>query len=102
MNEQVRRPLPDSLMKAIRAVTENEEASTQERFEAVVLIATGYGLFQHAESVNPTGYAIPEEQWREVSGWLINMSPGVNAALDWMNLGPSAYDPASESEGASQ
>lgn len=102
MTEQVRKPLPESLMKAIRVVVTNEEAHRQERFDAVLLLVTGYGLFEQAESIDPTRFAIPEEQWHEVSGLLTNMAKeasglsGVNAALGWMNSGPSAYVPDGE------
>ena len=42
-------------------------------------------------------YAIPREQWVQIGDWLRERSSlieGVNLALDWMNVGPSAYEAA--------
>lgn len=98
MNEQVRKPLPQSLMKAIRDVTESPYSTAPEKFEAVMLIAHGYGLYAALDEFNPTGYAIPEEQWSAIGGMLQAIDWGdqisnVNVLLDWMNVGPSAYRP---------
>jgi hypothetical protein len=99
MGEQIKKPLPESLMKAIRATVESPDPTPQEKFEAVVLISHGYGLFNAASgTIDPTAYAIPEEQWTAISGLLMTISDGadigkVNMALDWMNIGPSGYKP---------
>jgi cobalamin-dependent methionine synthase I len=97
---QTRKPLPESVMKAIRLVLSGEgDMSEAERFEAVLLLVHGYGLVAQADTVDPTRFAIPNEQWTEVSERLIDMADQasglsrVNAALAWMNSGPSAYDP---------
>jgi hypothetical protein len=98
---QIRQPLPESLMKAIRATVASPDATAQEKFEAVVLIAHGYGLWAKETGLNPTGYAIPEEQWAAISEMLMAVPDGdvgkVNMALDWMNLGPSGYVPGAVS-----
>jgi hypothetical protein len=98
MSEQIKKPLPESLMKAIRATVEFPDATAQEKFEAVVLMAHGYGLFTAKEgTIDPTAYAIPEGQWGEISDLLRTASKTadpisqVNWALDWMNIGPSGY-----------
>jgi hypothetical protein len=82
-------------MKAIRAVVASPEASAQEKFEAVVLMAHGYGLWSVQTAMDPTRYAIPEEQWTTISTLLTAVPDGdvdkVNMALEWMNIGPSGY-----------
>lgn len=96
---QIKKPLPESLMKAIRATMAAPEPTPQEKFEAVVLITHGYGLFtKHDGTIDPMGYAIPEEQWHAISEMLMTVYGGdsigkVNLALDWMNIGPSGYKP---------
>lgn len=98
MNEQVKKPLPESLMKAITATMTSPELTPGEKFEAAVLITHGYGLFTKADgTIDPMGYAIPEGQWRLISEMLTMASATgdavaqVNVALDWMNIGPSGY-----------
>jgi hypothetical protein len=98
MSEQIKKPLPESLMKAIKATVESPDATAREKFEAVVLITHGYGLFSMAEKLDPTAYAIPEEQWVAIADMLSAVSDGdaiakVNVSLDWMNVGPSGYKP---------
>lgn len=98
MSEQIKKPLPESLMKAIKAAGESPDLTPAEKFEAVVLIAHGYGLFTASERFNPTSYAIPEEQWSTISEMLMTVHGGdsigkVNMALEWMNIGPSGYKP---------
>jgi len=96
-DEQVREPLPESLMKAIRATVASPDATAQEKLEAVVLIAHGYGMWAGQRALDPTRYAIPEAQWGEISTLLQAVPDGdvdkVNMALDWMNIGPSGYYP---------
>jgi hypothetical protein len=65
-----------------------------------VLITHGYGLFTAASgTIDPTAYAIPEAQWRLIGEMLTmasttgNAIEDVNMALDWMNMGPSGYQP---------
>lgn len=93
--DKVKAPLPESLMKAIKATVESD-ATPHEKLEAVVLIATGYGLFSQAETVDPTAYAIPAQQWASISQMLMDLADDpidrANAALDWMNYGPSGYE----------
>lgn len=98
MTEQTKKPLPESLMKAIRATVESPDPTPAEKFEAVVLMAHGYGLFTAASGkIDPTAYAIPQEQWGVISEMLMTTPDGdvgkVNMALEWMNLGPSGYKP---------
>ena len=61
------------------------------------LASRRYGLYSALEEFIPTHYAIPEEQWNAIAEMLQTI-PGqrvekVNAALDWMNIGPSGYKP---------
>lgn len=98
MAEQIKKPLPESLMKAIRATVASPDLTPGEKFEAVVLMTHGYGLFTAASgTIDPTGYAIPQEQWGEISEMLMTTPDGpmtkVNMALEWMNIGPSGYKP---------
>jgi hypothetical protein len=94
---QIRQPLPESLMKAIRATVASPDASVAEKLEAVVIMAHGYGLWAKAERIVPSDYAIPEEQWATISALLQALYDDelgtVNMALDWMNIGPSGYKP---------
>ena len=96
----VKKPLPEALMKAIKATLESPEPTPQEKFEAVVLMTHGYGLFTAASgSIDPRGYAIPEDQWQAIAGMLMASVVGgneiakVNMSLEWMNIGPSGYKP---------
>jgi len=98
--EQIKKPLPESLMKAIIAMASVPELTPREKFEAAVLITHGYGLFtKHEGTIDPMGYAIPETQWRVISEMLTmasatgNAIDQVNVALEWMNIGPSGYKP---------
>jgi hypothetical protein len=97
MAEQIKKPLPESLMKAIIAMASVPELTPREKFEAAVLITHGYGLFSASEALDPTAYAIPETQWRLISEMLTVASATgdavaqVNVALEWMNIGPSSY-----------
>lgn len=100
MSEQIKKPLPESLMKAIRATVESPDPTPREKLEAVVLIAHGYGLFTANEGmIDPRAYAIPEEQWNAIGEMLRTLSGNadpiaqVSMALDWMNIGPSGYKP---------
>lgn len=98
MTEQIKKPLPDSLMKAMKAMAESPDATPSEKVEAAVLIAHGYGLFtKYDGSIDPTGYAIPKEQWGAISELLMSLGVSdpinqVNYALTWMNIGPSSYE----------
>lgn len=100
---QIKKPLPESLMKAIKGLAESDATPT-EKVEGAVLIAHGYGLFtRHEGSINPTDYAIPEKQWGEIADALTGLKSTndrvsdpisqVNYALTWMNIGPSGYKP---------
>lgn len=51
--------------------------------------------------VDPTAWAIPSDQWKAICGALVEGGhredlgdgvTGVNWALTWMNVGPSAFD----------
>lgn len=97
VTEQIKKPLPESLMKAITAAMTSPELTPREKFEAAVLITHGYGLFTASEKIDPQAYAIPEGQWRIVGEMLTMVSATgdavdqVNVALEWMNIGPSSY-----------
>ena len=95
---QIKKPLPESLMKAIKATVESKEATASEKFEAVMLITHGFGLWEAQETFDPRTYAIPEEQWVAIADLLQNITGGdavdkVNMSLEWMNIGPSGYKP---------
>lgn len=98
MAEQIKKPLPESLMKAITVTVQSPDLTSREKFEAVVLMAHGYGFWtERVGSIDPTAYAIPETQWRTIGELLQMTIPGgvdqVNMALEWMNIGPSSYKP---------
>jgi hypothetical protein len=87
--------LPLSVMRAIELIVHDEETPPANRYIAAVLISMGYGAWQSLGKVDPTKIAIPEEQWREICQWLVDIKGNdidkVNYALDWMNRGPSSY-----------
>lgn len=95
--EQTKAPLPEALMKAIKVTVESPGMTAGEKFEAVLLMAHGYGLWAAQDRIDPTSFAIPEDQWKEVSGMLTDVPDDaegkVNMALEWMNNGPSGYRP---------
>lgn len=99
MAEQIKKPLPESLMKVLTVTMGSPELTPREKFEAAVLITHGYGLFTASEKLDPQAYAIPETQWRVISEMLTmasatgNAIDQVNVALEWMNIGPSGYKP---------
>lgn len=100
MNAQIKKPLPESLMKAITATMTSPELTPREKLEAAVLITHGYGLFtKHDGTIDPMGYAIPEEQWNAIGLMLQTAAMNgdavaqVNMSLEWMNIGPSGYKP---------
>jgi hypothetical protein len=83
-------------MKSIAETLSSEVMTPQEQLTAVVIACHGYAMFDGCESFDPRSYAIPSEQWKKVCGWLQGL-PGdrldrVNLSLDWMNVGPSAYE----------
>jgi len=96
MTTKVKSPLPESLMKAIKVTVESPDLTPVEKFEAVVLVTNGYGLFSQNETVDPSAYAIPAKQWGEISELLMTLADTdvskVNIAMEWMNIGPSGYE----------
>lgn len=94
--EQLKAPLPEPLMKAIKATVESEALTPTEKFHAVVYITHGYGLFKAQDGIDPRAYAMPEEQWTAIGEMLQSLFTGldkVNMAMEWMNIGPSGYKP---------
>lgn len=95
--DRIEEPLPESLMRAIGAACASDALTIPQKLEAALLIATGYGLYRQAETIDPTKFAIPESQWTTISELLLAASKqaspvgSVNVALTWMNSGPSAY-----------
>jgi hypothetical protein len=90
---QTKNPLPKSLMQAIDCIAASDMAEN-DKFRAVILIVTGYGVYSALETIDPTAFAIPESQWQHISGALMSAAQTgekVNVALSWMNLGPSSY-----------
>lgn len=98
---RVEKPIPESLMKAIRVVMATDAMTPPQKVEAVTLIAHGAGLWAIAETIDPRSYAIPERQWTEISQMFVEEGrkhsalDGVNLSLSWMDVGPSAYKDAS-------
>jgi hypothetical protein len=68
--------------------------------DAIVAVYSTFGVDltdESAEPVQPTHYAIPTDQWHVICQWLSGRKqPGriaqANAALDWVNVGPSSYE----------
>lgn len=102
MTTTTRRRLTDQEMQDIldgcaKAVTPGEVLSAVviKTFEA--LSETAWG--ELPEKVDPRDYALPQDQWSELCQALIDRGhktadplEGVNLGLDWVNIGPSAYE----------
>lgn len=103
--EQVQVTLPTSLMKTMRAIGSADEMTAIEKLEAMVLIAHGYGLWDRQAALDPTMTSIPESQWSDIAKLLMNCQGDdlarVNLSLDWMNLGPSAFQGDDDVRGCS-
>lgn len=97
MPDQQRVTLPPGLMQAVKVITASYAMPPQHRFAAVLMLVYGAAWYGAQESVDPTGIALPEEQWRTICAWLttgveaVDRVDQVNLSLDWMNRGPSAY-----------
>lgn len=93
---------------------ESELAAIVERAEAGDLVGVLVAAFvpfgvdlrdADGPSISPMDYAVPAEQWRSICGALTHAARpagaigAVNLALDWMNLGPSSYEPESVESG---
>jgi hypothetical protein len=98
MSDRLEKPLPDSVMLAIDAVVKEPGMTAAAKFEAIILMVHGTGLYMAAASLDPTAFAIPKEQWTWISQALVDLRgtlgdvERVNLALSWMNMGPSAYE----------
>lgn len=99
MRNQTKQPMMPSIMSALRATIADDTISQQDRLEAVVIIANSYGLWvRQSDLIDPSNFAVPNEQWVEIADLLTKMAKGasplsaVNASLSWMNYGPSAYE----------
>ncbi len=48
--------------------------------------------------LRPSDYAIPRDQWEAICGALVRATDsglgGANRAMDWVNLGPSGFEPS--------
>lgn len=94
--DQVQLELPESLIGAIEAVAIST-MTPQRRYEAILLIVIGYGLYHQLDTYSPGSIAIPSKQWGHICNLLTEMERdsigAVNWALSWMNQGPSGYEP---------
>lgn len=104
---QWRRPLTDDEMEMVLAVAAEAGDDAAEAFAhtavAVFSIAmperdgrTWVEFVASDDVLHPWDYAIPTDQWQRIGLALVEREtrgpvPGVNALLDWMNKGPSAY-----------
>lgn len=57
----------------------------------------GEPLEQRADAIAPWEWAVPREQWEGLVKMWMDLHPGgalsgANAVLDFVNIGPSAYD----------
>lgn len=104
------RPLTDEELASVLAGVKEAPVLFGSLEAAIVgVISLGlrevYGAeWEDMPSIDPTEFAIPEEQWKTICQALVErgleMQPGgdarVHLAMDWMNIGPSAYNPAWE------
>ena|ERR1035437_2708213 len=101
----VERPLTDSELSAILDNIAAAESARDALIAAVIgtfdaLMSDHGSSYAAAESIDPTAYRIPMEQWQAICGALLGDDPArrhcselaaVNLGLDWVNLGPSGY-----------
>jgi hypothetical protein len=105
MDRLVERPLTETEMAHIEHVIADADDNVEIVLGAIIstfeVLMTPEG-WAAAEEVDPTQYAIPREQSATICGWMLDRSEkvqgglpidSVNVALDWMNKGPSFYDP---------
>jgi len=92
---QVRQRLPEVLVKGIEAISRDQQLSAQERYTAMVAGIFGYIMFQAAEEIACTQYALPEDQWLRLAQAFTDLDAdriaAVNYGLSFMNAGPSSY-----------
>ena len=96
MNDQTRLTLTDEQLEEIT------QAAALNWVDGVVLTFAAFDVdlrSPEGPSVKPSDYAIPTEQWKRIStacgsstGSLDPLA-SANHMLDWMNYGPSAFDP---------
>lgn len=84
--------LTDSQLDAVTALATLAGRPRAERLLAVLQYLYGVAGWQAAESVDPTAYALPQDQWQRICSLLSGDSVG--AAMDWVNYGPSAFTEA--------
>lgn len=93
--EKQRITLPESLMLAVRAITDDASMAPNHRFFGVLMVIWGFAWYERQAAVDPTAIALPSAQWQEICGWFTGMDDDpvarVNFGLSWMNSGPSAY-----------
>jgi hypothetical protein len=89
--------LPDCLMRAIRLMAKDKDCPPLQAYEAAVLISFGYALWGQQEQLDPTKFAMPDEQWGQICQYLMDVKDSdidrVNYGLSWMNQGPAGYQP---------
>lgn len=94
--EQQRVKLAPCVMGAAKAIGSDASMPPAHRLVSVLMLVYGYAWFDKQHEIDPRGIALPEDQWREICGFLASGVPGdelnnVNLALSWMNQGPSGY-----------
>jgi len=99
------RPLTDNELARITAAIEAAETPVEALCAAIIGVFE-IGLHDQGSSwaevdqVKPWDYAIPEPQWHAIGAALLARSGSdlnrTNLLLDWMNKGPSTYQPTKE------
>lgn len=89
---QRRVELPESVLRCLEAIAGDDTLAPADRITATVMVIYGYAWYDEQEKIDPTRLAIPTAQWRRICAALAHNPDGVNAGLDFMNVGPSAYD----------
>lgn len=99
MSEQKQLRLDDETMGTVLAAAEAGDFVS-----AVVETFRPFGVDlrdQEGPPVSPSDYAIPTDQWQAICSALIEHAPDsgsglgkANRGMDWVNIGPSAYEPS--------
>ena len=97
--DQQKVTLTPGQMVAVKAVLAEESLPMMDRLGAAVSIVHGIGAWMATEAVEASATAIPEAQWKEICGAVIDAGPKgggvdtVNWGMTWMNYGPSTFVP---------
>jgi len=84
--------LPEPVMRCLDAIAGDETLTASDRLTGTLMLIYGYAWYDEQEKIEPTQLAIPTAQWQHICTALAHAPGDLNAGLDFMNVGPSAFD----------